>query len=339
MSDHSDWNRGCDFRVLFVSGHWSAKANRPCAGIFVDRQLASLKKKGIEMATFDVGRSHNPFSLFRKWIKLQKLIKRFQPHLVHGQYGTMIGFLAAFSGAPSVISFCGSDLLPGASVSWVRMYLGFLLSNLAALRANKIICKSQELRNALWWKKNEAVVIPNGVDLDMFSPGSQDEARRKLDWKMDCPVVLFYVGQDERNKGLDIAKASMEIVQKKIPKAELCIFSKVEPDQMPLYYRAGDVLLCASRQEGSPNVVKEALACNLPIVSSLVGDVGERLTGVFPSEVVARSPQAMGEALIRVLGYRRRSNGRDSVAALSLEVIAKRVLDVYQSCGCTNLSK
>lgn len=45
MSDHSDWNRGCDFRVLFVSGHWSAKANRPCAGIFVDRQLASLKKR------------------------------------------------------------------------------------------------------------------------------------------------------------------------------------------------------------------------------------------------------------------------------------------------------
>lgn len=47
MSDHSDWNRGCDFRVLFVSGHWSAKANRPCAGIFVDRQLASLKKKAL----------------------------------------------------------------------------------------------------------------------------------------------------------------------------------------------------------------------------------------------------------------------------------------------------
>lgn len=74
--------------------------------------------------------------------------------------------------------------------------------------------------------KNEAVVIPNGVDLDMFSPGSQDEARRKLDWKMDCPVVLFYVGQDERNKGLDIAKASMEIVQKKYQKLNYVFFQR-----------------------------------------------------------------------------------------------------------------
>lgn len=322
--------RRARLRILAVSGHWGVKSHRVCAGIFVDRQLASLERLGVEVDTFDVGLSHNPFEIVKKLVELRKLVRKNKPHLVHGQYGTIIGFLAAFSGAPSVISFCGSDLLPGASVSTARMAFGFLLSNLAALRACKIICKTNELRNALWWRKHVADVIPNGVDLEMFYPGSQDEARSRLGWNMDHPVVLFYVGQDKKNKGLDIAQAAMKIVQKKLPKAELHIFSNVEPNQMSWYYRAGDVLLCASRQEGSPNVIKEALACNLPVVSSPVGDVVERLAGVHPSEIVERTPKSMGRAILKVLFRKTRSNGRERVELLSLDQVATRVLEVYQ---------
>lgn len=318
-------------RILVVAGHWGAKICHPCAGIFVDRQLASLKNLGVEVSTFDVGLSHNPFKIIKKWIELRELVKRTKPQLVHGQYGTIIGFLAAFSGGPSVISFCGSDVLPGASVSTLRMALGFLLSNLAALKACRIICKSEEIRNALWWRKHVAVVIPNGVDLELFCPGTQAEARNQLGWKMDHPIVLFYVGQDKKNKGMDIAQAAMKVVQNRLPEAELHIFLNVEPNEMFWYYQAADVLLCASRQEGSPNIIKEALACNLPVVSSPVGDVAERLTGVHPSEVVERTPKAMGEALLRTLLCKKRSNGRERIAELSLPQVAKRVLDVYQS--------
>lgn len=335
MRDKPDKKKtvGRNIRILAVSGHWGAKALKPCAGIFVDRQLDSLKRNGIEISTFDVGVSHNPFVIIRKWRELRRLVHEYKPNLVHAQYGTIIGFLGAYSGAPSVVSFCGSDLLAGASVSPIRMVFGFLLSNLAALRARKIICKSTELRDALWWKKRAAIVIPNGVDLQLFFPGSQEEARSQLGWEKDIPIVLFYAGQDEINKGLNIANAAIKIVQERLPRAELHVFSKVEPAQMPLYYRAGDVLLCASKQEGSPNVVKEALACNLPVVSSPVGDVLERLAGVYPSEVVERTPQAMGQALLKVLLCKlKRSNGRERIAQLSLEEVAKRVSDVYQSC-------
>jgi teichuronic acid biosynthesis glycosyltransferase TuaC len=91
------------------------------------------------------------------------------------------------------------------------------------------------------------------------------------------------------------------------------------------------VLLCASMYEGSPNVVKEALACNLPVVSAPVGDVAERLAGVSPSEVVPRDPHIMGEALAKILMARSRSNGREHVAHLSLDQVAQRVLAVYRS--------
>jgi teichuronic acid biosynthesis glycosyltransferase TuaC len=100
---------------------------------------------------------------------------------------------------------------------------------------------------------------------------------------------------------------------------------------MPLYYRAADVLLCTSKVEGSPNVVKEALACNLPVVSVPVGDVTERLAGVYPSAIVPRAPKHISEALTKILSERKRSNGREQVRHLSLEHVAQKILQVYRS--------
>jgi asparagine synthase (glutamine-hydrolysing) len=318
--------------VLMVSNHWEDKKNWPSAGVFVDRQIDSLIRAGVKISTFDIGTSHSPIQILRKWLELRKLVRRLNPDLVHGHYGTIVGFLSAFVGRPAVISYCGNDLQPGASVSRCRLYLGFLLSNLAALRARALICKSGELRRALWWRRDRAVVIPNGVDLDLFSPGPQETARKQLNWELCPPIVILNVRNDPKNKGLDLATAAMKIVLSRIPEAQLRIIENVEPDLMPLYYRAADALLCVSRAEGSPNVVKEALACNLPVVSAPVGDVPERLAGVHPSAVVPRDPKALAYALVQVLLKRERSNGREHIADLGLQEVARRVLHVYQSC-------
>ncbi len=121
----------------------------------------------------------------------------------------------------------------------------------------------------------------------------------------------------------------MKVVRSRISNAQLHISNQAEPHCMPIYYRAADVLLCASKNEGSPNVVKEALVCNLPVVSTPVGDVPERLVGVYPSEVVARDSTCLGEALTRILLLRIRSNGREHVGNLDLACVARRVLEVY----------
>lgn len=318
-------------RVLAVSNHWEVTKEFPFVGIFIDRQLDSLSEAGVEVCIFNIGATHSPFSLFRRWLELRKEVRRLNPDLIHSQYGTIPGFLSAFSGRPTVVSFCGSDLLPGASVSNLRMRLGFLLSNLTALRAREIICKSEELRQALWWRRSRAVVIPNGVDLTAFSPGAQEAARKKLQWDLDCPIVIHNAGRDPANKGLDIAEATMELVQARIPYAKLHVISGVEPSQMPVYYRAADVLLCSSKAEGSPNVIKEALACNLPIVSCPVGDVPERLKGVHPSKIVPRDPKLMAAAIEQILLDRKRSDGREHVKHLALNRVAMTVKKCYES--------
>ena len=217
-----------------------------------------------------------------------------------------------------------------AGISWARTWLGILLSNIAALKADALICVSEQLRQALWWRGGAATVIPDGVNLERFTPIDRDVARRTLGWPLGQRVVVMDAARDPINKGLAVAEAAMEKVRAIFPDAELRVFSGVKPDEMPLHYSAADVLLCASRQEGSPNVVKEALACNCPVVATRVGDVEERLVSVTPSKVVSRDPEGIAEGLISILRDRRRCNGRDQVLSLGIDQVARRVVEVYQ---------
>lgn len=317
--------------VLVVSNHWGAKQVAPSAGIFVDRQISSLKLAGARISTFDIGLSHSPARVIKKWLELRKLVQTLNPDILHGRYGTIVGLVTTLVNKPSVISFCGGDLLSGASISPFRQHLGILLSNLAALRAKRLICVSEELRQALWWKKNRAVVIPDGIDLEIFSPGVQEFARGELGWDTHNPIVILNVRNDPKAKGLELARKVIQLVQHRIPNVELRVIENVPPNRMPLHYQAADALLCLSLSEGSPNVVKEALACNLPVISTPVGDVPERLAGVQPSAVVARDANAIAEALVPILRLRKRSNGREHVTSLSLDSIAQCIMDVYRS--------
>jgi teichuronic acid biosynthesis glycosyltransferase TuaC len=318
-------------RVLVVSNHIQFKGTLPFSGVFIERQVHSLRKAGVEIETFDLGASHAPIHLLRKWRELRRIAKAVRPQIVHARYGTVIAALSVLAGRPSVVTFCGSDLNGGASVSWLRSLTGRLLSNVAALKADRIICVSEGLRQALWWRRDRAVVIPDGVDTDLFTPGPRDAARRELGWKLDSTVVLFNLGDDAKKKGFDLAKAGVEAAHSRVPGLEFKVVQHVAPTQMPLYYRAADVLLCTSVNEGSPNVVKEALACNLPVVSVRVGDVEERLAGVEPSMLVARDADEIGRALAGVLLTKRRSNGREHVTSVALDEVARRVIAVYKA--------
>lgn len=317
--------------VLVVSNHGEIKKKYVAAGIFVDRQIDSLQKIGIQVSTFDIGASHSPIHLYRQVVALRKTVRDLGINVVHARYGTITAFVSLFSGKHLVITFAGSDLLAGASVSSLRTYSGILISNLASLFSSSLICVSEELRQSLWWREKDACVIPDGVDLSRFMPGNQKEARQKLGWGTEHPIAIIDAARDAGRKGLSLALEAMDNVKKMIPTAELIILRDVQPDDMHLCYQAADVLICASILEGSPNVVKEALACNLPVVSVPVGDVIERLSSVIPSAIVPRDSRLMGDALIEILNTRQRSNGRNHVMELGLDKIALRVREIYLS--------
>jgi glycosyltransferase involved in cell wall biosynthesis len=301
--------------------------------IFAKRQTQSLVNEGIQNRNFFLASRTAPWTLCREMLRLRREIHHFQPHLVHAHFGTMTALACAIATrSPLVITFRGSDLNPTPSMHWLRSFLCRLFSHLAAARASYVICVSTELRQRLWWRHRRITAIPTGVDTHAFHPHPRDAARRELGWSADDSIVLFNAGQTPAVKRLDLATAAVNVAQKIEPTIRLTVLDgSIDPKWLPLMMSAADCLLLTSDWEGSPTVVQEAMACNLPVVSVKVGDVLERLRGVKPSAIVPRSAVELGKAIAAMVHPPRRSNGRQFTDEISLTAIAPKLVQIYRS--------
>lgn len=317
---------------------------------FVRRQFREVSQvPHTTVRPFFLSSRTHPQKLWQARKEFRQLCQNFRPHVIHSQFGTMTAFWTATSGVFGtveagmghqrglrtrlVITYRGSDLNPTPGDPWLRNFAGRCMSQLASLFASRIICVSPGLQKRLWFAQKRTTVIPNGVDLDRFRPMEQSIARAELNWDSTGPVVLFNARNDPRGKRLDLAEMATEFARHHHPQIRLEILrGNVPPNKMPFYLNACDCLLMTSDFEGSPNIVKEALACNLPVVSVPVGDVEERLQGVTPSAVCSRDAQSLGEGLSQILTDRQRSNGHEVLArSLSCGAVAQQIVDVYRT--------
>lgn len=240
--------------------------------------------------------------------------------LVHANYGLTAPAALAQPKRPVVVSLWGSDLLGD---------LGFV-SRWCARRADAVIVMSPQMAESL--EEVDAHVIPHGVDMALFRPFDQSTARDRVNWREDAAHVLFPYGKDRPVKNFPRAARIVDGVQQRLGDDDVVLHSiqDVTHSDMPDYMNAADALLLTSSREGSPNSVKEAMACNLPVVSTDVGDVAERLAGVSPS-FVCQTDDELIEGLETVLRQRVRSNGRAHVRELGLDRMGERIASVYDS--------
>jgi glycosyltransferase involved in cell wall biosynthesis len=204
------------------------------------------------------------------------------------------------------------------------------LSQLAALLSSRTVCVSEELRSRLLWGRSKSFVIPTGVDTSVFYPRDRASARRLLGWHPDDPVAVFNAGGRPVEKRLDLAKAAMKVARVEMPNARLHVLDGSTPaDRVPLVFAAADCLILTSDFEGSPTVVQEAAASNLPVVTVPVGDVQKILSGVSPSYIVERNATSLGRAVADVLANPVRSNGYEVARnSFSLEVVSREFLKI-----------
>jgi teichuronic acid biosynthesis glycosyltransferase TuaC len=300
--------------------------------IFSRRQADRLAGAGIETVCFHLRSRLSPFGLAGEWLRFRAEARRFRPHLIHADYGTVTALFAALAagGSPLIVTYRGSDLNRSRWEAGARWWLARLCSQLAALRARRIVCVSRELRGRLWWRRGRAVVLPSGVDDRTFRPEPRPAARARLGWPAGERVILFNAGRDPRNKRLDLAQAAVEAARHTWSDLRLEIMrGETEPARVPLLMNASDCLLVTSDVEGSPCVVQEAMACALPVVSVEVGDVAERLEGVEPSRIVARDAAEIGRALAEITASPMRSNGPTKAGGLSFLSRAQHLRRVY----------
>jgi teichuronic acid biosynthesis glycosyltransferase TuaC len=299
--------------------------------IFAKRQIESMKAAGVTTHNCFL-RSRTSIPLLVEAIRyLRQEIAAFQPDIVHAQFGTMTGMVCICAGAsPLIVTFRGGDLNPTREVSRLRSLTGRFLSQVTALRAAAIICVTAKLKARLWWRQERCSVIPSGLDLEKFAPMSRENARTVLSWDQADRVILFNAGRNVQAKRLDLALAAVECAKQLLDVRLEILRGQTPPEMIPLYLNAADCLLVTSDWEGSPNIVKEALACNLPIVAVDAGDIADRIAGVTPSFIAKRSPETLGQCLVKTLQENRRSNGRHKVATISDKAIAQEVLELYR---------
>lgn len=300
--------------------------------IFAHSEIDRIAASGVTTAVFPFRSSMRPDRLVRQILSIRSRIREFRPDVVHAHFGTITAFATVIAAdIPVIITFRGSDLNPSPSDGWIRNGVQNLLSNIAAKFADGVILVSRQLRSRLWFDHPNAHVIPTGVDLDAFKPSSRIEARERLGWRFDDPVVLFNAGVNPEVKRLDLAEQAAGLLRQRVPKVRMHVLHGRTPHhELPFYMNAADCLLVTSDFEGSPDIVKEALASNLPIVSVDVGDVRERTSGVSGVEIVARDPQAIATALERIISSASRSDGRGKIGELDSNRIRDAVIQVYK---------
>lgn len=264
---------------------------------FIYEQVQALRARGVECRYFLIMGGWRGY--LRALPALRQELHAFCPDLVHAHSG-LCGFVAAavVSKSPLVITFHGSDInLPS-----VRR-----LSRWAMKRASHSIFVSKQLQR-LGGSPNNSSVIPCAVDTQEFKPMPRDYCRQMLKWDSHKTYILFSKEFADKVKNYPLAKQTMA----SFPEAELVELYGYDRRQMVWLYNACDAALMTSFSEGSPQFIKEAVACGCPVVSTDVGDVSEVIAGVSncflssydPSDVVAHLRQALAIGHLPTSGLR-----------------------------------
>jgi glycosyltransferase involved in cell wall biosynthesis len=272
-----------------------------------------------------------------KYLQALPVLRRLSQNvdIIHGHYA-FCGWLArAAWSKPVVCSFMGDDLLGSPDRNGHFSAKGRLIvqaSRTLARLVDAVIVKSPEMASIVAPVK--AYVVPNGVDMERFTSSDQATARRELGWSLDKRYILFPGNPKNPRKGFDLANAALEAAQHQSNnELEMAVLRNVSPDQVPVYMNACDAMFMTSWVEGSPNVVKEAMACNLPVVSVPVGDVEQLLGDVDGYAVCPRDPVELANALLESLADPQVPDGRGALVRKKLDApsVARRLIDIYSS--------
>ncbi len=285
---------------------------------FITEQMATIQKQGVECEFFGIT-GKGIAGYLRQFPALMKAIRAFRPDLIHAHYG-LCGLLANYQRkVPVVTTYHGSDINDSKA---------FQLSKKAIRRSRFNIFVSQKNVNIARPEKDYAL-IPCGINLEDYPLIDKAEARKTMGLNPSRKYVLFAGAFDNRVKNAPLAKDAIRL----LPEATLLELKGYSRKQVATLMQAVDAFVMTSFTEGSPQVIKEAMACGCPIVSVDVGDVSDRIKGIPGCYIADRNAEAIAKKLREALAFEGRTLGRATVMddGLSNESIASRIITIYKS--------
>lgn len=311
-------------RVLFVCSGKQGDANP-----IIKNQGESLRKAGMELDYFIIYGGAKGY--IKNIMPLRKRIIEGRYDVIHAHYafmGYVVNIATISLNIPVVVSLMGSDI-------WEHKWYPPIV-RMAARRWKAVIVKSTEMRERVGI--NRAIVVPNGVNMERFREKSKVESQEALGWNTSKTHVLFPARREDTRKNWPLAEAAVKRLAEiqepelKSREIELHAFKNTPNNETPIWYNAADAVVLPSFYEGSANALKEAMACNVPIVTTNMGDCRERIEGCDGCYVAKTyEVDEFAELLGKALRYGK-TQGRERLLADGIAdyQVAERIINIYE---------
>ena len=305
-------------RVLFICRQKTKTNVSP----FVKSQAQALIKEGIKVDFFLI-KNNGVFGYLKSIRELIHYSKSREYDIYHAHY-SFSGYVASLAKKkPLVVSLLGTDVIKS---SLSRSILKIVSS---MCDWSGIIVKSDQMKNLLKIKKVQ--VVPNGVSFDTFHPINQKKARSILNWNLEEKIILFNGHKSNPIKNYALAEKAVNLCKNNITIVEM---KNLDQEKLNLYYNACDVFLSTSLWEGSPNTIKEAMACNTNIISTNVGDVNYLFGKEKYNRICTFDPLEISTTITNALMVKKENNkGRERLIHLSLQGtdVAQKLIKLYHT--------
>lgn len=325
-------------RVLVVTNMYPT-AERPHLGIFVADHVRALQGLGVDVDVFPVRTTSRKGDYVTALRPLRARLAAGDYDVLHAQHSYCVAQVRLLRRSvprhvPLVFT-CheGETYAPRGEVvrerSLKRITYSKRLKRMAMQYADVLVTVERNLPAAVGYSGEFTTIAP-GVDADRFAPQPVDAARRELGLPLDREVILFPA--DPRRffpKGFDVFEEALSLLPREV---RVVTGGKIDPPAMPVYMNAADVVVQTSRFEASPMILKEAMACAKPIVSSAVGDAEDVLGAVPGHYVCALNPPSVARAITSALEGPRATGGRERLLELGLSLAgtAKKYVGIYE---------
>lgn len=302
-------------RVLVV-----ASFNKSRFAPFIVEQVEALKKQGCTIDFFGL-QGKGLLGYLKNLPLLKQKINEFCPDVIHAHYGLSGLFANLQRRVPIVTTYHGSDINDKKVLRFSKVAMRLSAWNVFVSR------KILEIASP----KKKYKLLPCGIDLSDLQLTKKGEARRKMNLQANEKYILFAGAFDVEVKNAPLAKEAVALLQD--DQTKLLELKGYTREEVTLLMCAADAFLLTSFMEGSPQVIKEALACGCPVVSVDVGDVKERVAGIEGCYVAnTRESEELADLLQKAMSFEGKTKGHDRIVADGLDnmQVAKQLVEIYE---------
>lgn len=309
---------------------------RQNAGVFMFAAAEGLRALGVDVQLQYLGNLRSPLNILRARRMLSARAMEFD--LVHAQYGSACALAtSAVKACPKVVSIRGNDWnLHSSAIGFLTLHtrLARMMTRLVLPLYDLTIAVSRRMENDL--RRHipglSATTLPAPIDLELFRPMDKRSARAALGFPDNAErwVLFNALKLDDPIKRFALAERAVGLARQRLGNVRLRVASDIPHRDMPLFVSACDVILCTSETEGWPNSIKEALACDVPFVSTDVSDLRDIAEREPSCRIAKADPGVLADCICDVLASKAHPELRKYVLPMGMRETSEALLALYR---------